>query len=190
VRELQKKLNLTTILVTHDQGEAMAIGDRIAVIDRGEVQQVGTPAEVYACPASVQVARFIGSPPMNLIHGQRVQDRGGVEFVSDDGLRWPAAGANGPIAAKRAGRFILGLRPEALRVAPASGAQLCGPTITAVVERIERLGAETWVSLRAGNLKLTIRTGPDSSPSMHTEVALGFAWEDAHWFDASSGRRV
>jgi multiple sugar transport system ATP-binding protein len=190
VRELQRKLRLTIILVTHDQAEAMAIADRIAVIERGGILQLGTPMEVYARPANTQVARFIGSPPMNLIPGQWLQDHGPAEFVSDDGVRWPVSAAASSVIPQRAGPLILGLRPEALRLVPGVAASGSRTSFTAVVERIEPLGAETWVAVRAGNMKLMIRTDSRSRPILDEEVVLGFGWENAHWFDALSGGRL
>jgi multiple sugar transport system ATP-binding protein len=115
IKRLHLSIHATTVYVTHDQIEAMAMSDRIVVMSAAEVQQVGTPAQVYYDPANLFVARFIGSPGMNLIAGQRVGKHihltGGGQYVISDHLHGPLSDAlNGD------GEVILGFRPESARI--------------------------------------------------------------------------
>jgi multiple sugar transport system ATP-binding protein len=142
IARLQRRLKMTTVYVTHDQTEAMTLGDRIAVLRRGVVQQVATPRELHGAPANVFVAGFIGSPQMNFVPGR----------VEGDRLLLPFAQVplNDDLQARLAGRaeVLVGLRPqhleEASQVEEARGA---GVTFTAPVERLEWLGEEQHVFL-------------------------------------------
>ena len=137
---LQKRLTTTMVVVTHDQVEAMTMGDRIAVMKDGGLQQIGTPEEIYRRPASLFVAGFVGSPPMNLIEGE-VADRGGRSRFVSGGFTLAVddrAGAAGPAT--------LGVRPQHLRVrsAPAEG------TMPVTVFAVEHLGRESVAILDDG----------------------------------------
>ena len=120
---LQRRLGATMLYVTHDQEEAMAMADRVAVMQQGRVLQIAAPQALYDDPVSLEVARFVGSPPMNAF-AARLAPEGRIEV----------AGAALPFRAEQGGAVTLGVRPEALRLAPHG--------IAATVTRIERLGAE------------------------------------------------
>ena len=137
LRQLQQKLGITTIYVTHDQEEANAVADRIAVLDRGRIQQIGTPIELYDHPANRFVAGFLGTA--NLIDGE-VQENG--RFVADG---FSLDVGDGP-----AGRAALSIRPQDITVAPA------GTGIAATVVNREFLGSVTRYRLRIGNNTLTV----------------------------------
>ncbi len=133
---LQKRLGTTTVFVTHDQIEAMTMGDRIVVMNGGRIEQVGTPAEIYARPQTLFVAGFVGSPPMNLIPGEIVGGEGGPRFV---------AGELALLVAARPGAAVLGVRPQHLSVAT-------GPTpgaLPVTVYALEHLGRELVLILDA-----------------------------------------
>ena len=140
IKALQRRLGTTTIYVTHDQEEAMSLGDRLAVLCDGLLQQVGTPLEVYTRPANRFVASFIGSPPMNLLEGRLEESAGGLSFVEDargaerlslpDAWRGRLAGHTGP--------GVLGFRPQALREVPPGSAD--GAALTVDVDHVEVLG--------------------------------------------------
>jgi multiple sugar transport system ATP-binding protein len=143
IEALQKRLSVTTVYVTHDQIEAMTMGDRVAVLRSGELQQVGRPSEVYDRPANLFVAGFIGSPPMNLARGTIERRDGAVslelgsetipipdELVRERGLD---AWVERPV--------IAGLRPEDLEGPPENGASPAGVTIEATIDRVEAVGA-------------------------------------------------
>ena len=151
---LQKRLGTTMLVVTHDQVEAMTMGDRIAVMNEGRLEQIGTPDEIYNRPATLFVAGFVGSPPMNLIMGEIAAHNGQDRFVSRDVSLAPKAspGAAGPAT--------LGVRPQHLQIRsePAEGA------IPVTVFAVEHLGRESVVILDDG-----------SRNKLHALVEPGFA---------------
>ena len=151
---LQKRLGTTMIVVTHDQVEAMTMGDRIAVMNDGRLEQIGTPDEIYNRPATLFVAGFVGSPPMNLIEGEIVMQDGRARFVSRDFAVEPtlSAGAAGPAT--------LGIRPQHLHVHAESGNGAVPVTVFAV----EHLGRESVVILE-----------DDNRNKLHALVDPGFA---------------
>jgi multiple sugar transport system ATP-binding protein len=163
---LQKRLGTTTLYVTHDQVEAMTMGHRIAVLNAGRLQQLGTPMELYQWPANLFVAQFIGSPPMNLLP---------VEICAPGqvlaaGRRFPIEGPLAEGLIGRVGRRLTGgLRPEHLRLAPAANRNLA-----AEVSHVEALGNEQLVTCRLleGSDLLLVRAGPDQAVSQGQTVHL------------------
>jgi multiple sugar transport system ATP-binding protein len=145
ISRLQKNLGVTTMFVTHDQTEAMTLGSYVAVMDGGELQQVGPPEEVYERPANVFVAGFIGSPAMNLVDATMSRDDGGT-YATFAGHRLRLADAS--VAAQPALRayddkpIILGIRPESLRDASAVGGAPADATFPALVTLREAMGPE------------------------------------------------
>jgi multiple sugar transport system ATP-binding protein len=190
ISKLQKKLKTTTVYVTHDQIEAMTMGDRIAVMNRGELQQVGTPLEVYEQPANLFVASFIGTPPMNLIPAT-LADGGTV--VAASGFRMPVPEAFRAFAGGSAGqdgkKVMLGIRPENIREATREGG---GATVsvTAHAEFVEPLGHEVIVHGRVGDDLLVAKVDPHRAPEMGATVPLVIEVEAAHLFDAASEQRL
>ena len=174
LKALQNQLGVTTIFVTHDQAEAMTMGDRIAVLDAGKLQQLGTPDNVYQRPANLFVAQFIGSPPMNIVDARR----DGEVLVLAGGWRVEAprgiAGRDG---------LKVGLRPEAIELerAPVSGAQPAEVLVS------EPLGSEVIVNVKLGEVLFKVRTRPEVRPDPGTPVFLRARPEDVRVFDASSG---
>ena len=191
IASLQRRLGVTTVYVTHDQTEALTMGDRIAVLKDGKLQQVGTPRELYGAPKNVFVAGFIGSPAMNLlpatISGGAVSF-GGQEFA----LAGAAAGA-GASAAGTAGTagaaVVFGVRPEDLRIAAP------GETgITAVIDLVEELGADGYLygHVADGDERRDIvaRVDGRNHPTAGETVTLVPDMAQAHLFDAESGERL
>jgi sn-glycerol 3-phosphate transport system ATP-binding protein len=176
IQKLHRELGVTSLFVTHDQVEAMTLGQRLIVMNAGHMEQIGTPEEVYARPATTFVAGFIGSPPMNLLRGRA----DGMTFQVD-GTTLPL-----PFAVPRAGELMLGLRPEHAELRNGNGA---GWPMT--VEMIEMLGAERLVHGRVGSSLFTVRQ--DSTlppPSIGGTVALHSSPVHLHWFDASTQKRL
>ena len=175
IQKLHAELGVTSLFVTHDQVEAMTLGQRLIVMNAGHMEQIGTPEEVYARPATTFVAGFIGSPPMNLLHG-RAED---MTFAVD------GATLQLPAAAPRAGDLLIGLRPEHAELrSGASGWPLR-------VEMIEMLGAERLVHGRIGALPFTVRQDSTlAPPKIGDTVSLHAATHHLHWFDAASQRRL
>jgi len=147
VAGLARQLGVTTIYVTHDQAEAMTMADRVAVLRRGVLQQVGPPAEVYNDPATLFVAAFLGLPRTNLLEGAvyAAADR----VVIDLGSQVIELPADDPVRALHTDRITLALRADALTPAPASYA---GPALSGVVRLVEHLGHEALVHLDTGTL--------------------------------------
>jgi multiple sugar transport system ATP-binding protein len=144
---LHRRLDATMVYVTHDQVEAMTMGDRIVVMKDGVIRQVGTPLELYERPADRFVAGFIGSPPMNFI-GVTIRAEGGNSVADSGAFAAPLSPAQAAALAPYAGRSIdMGIRPEHVLDEPAEGAF----ALEADVEIIEPLGAETYVHFKAGN---------------------------------------
>ncbi len=171
IRRLQRRLGVTSLYVTHDQVEAMTLGDRLLVLHEGRPVQLATPMEVFARPADTYVAGFIGAPAMNFLPG-----------TAEDGAVRLATGERIEVAAARAGPSVtLGVRPE--NVVLRQG----GVPVT--VELVEPLGSETLVHgrMRDGTALLCKLPGAVPVPE-HVEV--GFEEAALHLFDAASGRRL
>jgi multiple sugar transport system ATP-binding protein len=198
ISKLHKQLGATTIYVTHDQVEAMTLGDRIAVMNRGVVQQVGQPMSVYERPANLLVAGFIGWPQMNFFDARVVQKDAGL-FVEEH------SDANGAIAGSQfsariemeaatrlkqyAGKqIVFGIRPEKMHVTPMVRAN--GSNIEAVVEVIEAVGAETFLYLTRGKQSLAARMNGGKSPEIKEKLALSFDMTDARFFDPATGQAI
>jgi multiple sugar transport system ATP-binding protein len=153
IARLQRDLGVTTIFVTHDQVEAMTLGDRVVVLRDGLLQQVDTPPQLYDRPANLFVAEFIGSPSMNLVGADLVREDGGfaVTFGDhrlrvDDGV----VGARTALPRFEGERIILGIRPEDLEDAAVEGSPASGRTMEAVVDIREDLGSEVLVHFGVG----------------------------------------
>ena len=174
IQKLHRELGITSLFVTHDQVEAMTLAQRMIVMNAGRIEQIGTPEEVYGAPASVFVAGFIGSPPMNLLRGTVRGHRFEV-----DGASLPL-----PAPAPREGDLMLGLRPEHAQ------AEAGGPW-SLRVEVVEMLGAERLVHGHIGAAPFTLRIdGTLPPPQPGQAVALHAALPRLHWFDPVNGRRI
>jgi sn-glycerol 3-phosphate transport system ATP-binding protein len=174
IQKLHADLGVTSLFVTHDQVEAMTLAQRMIVMNAGVMEQIGTPEEVYARPATTFVAGFIGSPPMNLITG-RVE--AGRFAVNGGALALPAG-------APRDGALMLGVRPE--------HAQLDGGGAWPLaVEVVEMLGAERLVYGKLGGAPFTLRIdGMLPPPKAGDTVRLSVSREHVHWFDPATQKRV
>jgi len=173
LKDLHQRLAVPTIYVTHDQGEALAMGDRIAVLDRGRLAQVGTPSEIYERPKSRFVAEFFGPQGMNLIEGELIPD-----------------GLKSQRPAGASGSSPVGIRPEHIRLDTACrGGGLIG-TVTSV----ESLGESTYLRLKLfqTTTTVTVRLPTDHpvppKPGATAEIVLDE--RRIHWFDATSGARL
>jgi multiple sugar transport system ATP-binding protein len=180
IAALQQRLGVTTVYVTHDQVEAMTMGHRIAVLRDGRLQQCDAPRAVYARPANVFVAGFIGSPAMNLVEAELKDgacELGGVRLQLPDGL----ASASSPL-----GRVVVGLRPDAL--------ELAADGVPAKVDVVEDVGAEAYAfctaELPGGGGRLIARVDSRRPPAQGEAVRLRPLAEEMHLFDPASGERL
>ncbi|BAW97173.1 ABC transporter domain protein [[Synechococcus] sp. NIES-970] len=176
--QLQHQLGITTIYVTHDQTEAMTMGDRIAVMHKGEILQVAPPLEVYNRPINRFVAEFIGSPPMNFL-SVNVDINGVVEHPQ---FRFTAPDAWQSLLQPYRGRsLLLGIRPEHLRLSPAATKNLA-----VTIDLVEALGNETFLSAHLVDfpmVNLKVRISPNEKVSPQQQIWLAFDPEQLHFFD-------
>jgi multiple sugar transport system ATP-binding protein len=177
------------IYVTHDQVEAMTMGDRICVMKDGRVMQVATPLELYNHPENLFVAGFMGSPPMNFFRGAVRLEGGSLRFVEDNPLGPLAVALDGPLGRKGAdtvGRpVILGIRPEAIRDSAGADAD-AGRTAEARVEVSEPMGPETLLYLNTGATSFVARVGPMDRFEAGQTITVAFDLARAHLFDAAT----
>ncbi|MCI0535399.1 MAG: ATP-binding cassette domain-containing protein [Verrucomicrobiales bacterium] len=196
IAALHRHLGATMIYVTHDQIEAMTLGDRVAVLRQGCIQQIGQPLALYHTPANLFVARFIGSPAMNLLRG-RVGERDGqclfemMDKAPSVRLLLPN-GLTDRLRSIPAGEKLLGFRPEqislAKSVAPTSEAT-CN-VLRARIQLLEPLGPETHLHAKVGEHTLIARIGAATSVAVGQEVALALDLSSAHLFDPETGLRL
>ena len=173
LKRLQRNLNVTTIYVTHDQEEAMTLADRMAVFLEGSIKQVGTPAEVFDRPNCVEVAAFIGSPPMNLVPAHLDGDALTVEGHTVR-LAGKVDRAPGPITA--------GIRPGDVRIDPAG--------IPAQLYLLENLGETKLLNLELGEVLVRMRVARTETIPETEAIPIAFDPGAIHLFDAETGRRV
>ena len=187
IARLHHRLGATMIYVTHDQIEAMTLGQRIVVLSQGEVQQIDTPMRLYEQPANLFVAGFLGSPAMNFFRGRLRNDFHALEMQNAslplDGLR----GSPLPTNAMRGRGIVLGLRPEHLQCANASAPPA---RFDAILEVIEPVGNEVFLNLRFGGSALVARVPPQSLPAPGATLRMAFDPSRLHAFDAANGQRI
>jgi multiple sugar transport system ATP-binding protein len=184
LKKLHERLGTSAIYVTHDQVEAMTLGDRVVVMADGYVQQVGEPMELYNHPANRFVAGFIGSPAMNFASVRIAQDNGAV-WATGEGIRLklpaPEAARLGPYSGKD---VTLGVRPEDMRVAVDSDpADL---SVNAEVEVVERLGSEILLDVAVGKTTMVASVEPTVAAKMHDRLRLALNPDRLHFFDTET----
>jgi multiple sugar transport system ATP-binding protein len=187
IARLHRRIGATMIYVTHDQIEAMTLGQRIVVFNAGEIQQIDTPMNLYTKPCNLFVAGFLGSPAMNFLRGTLRRNAG---LQLDCGaMRLPLGeDAGNALAAHIDRQIVIGIRPEDLRLLDAATAS---PTsLRAQLEVIEPVGNEIFLNLRSGDNELFVRTPPQALPERGSVVALGFAPAALHFFDAQTEQRI
>jgi multiple sugar transport system ATP-binding protein len=177
IANLHRRLNAMMIFVTHDQMEAMALADRIVVMNNRRIEQIGTPHEIYAKPATAFVAGFVGTPAMNFLSVERIASDDGFQHVK---LRDGAAIATRIPGLPKEGALRLGLRAEAIALRPPNAGDTKG-----IVDFVEYLGDKThvYVSLASGD-KIVTTDGAPSAARVGETVGLGISGSAAHLFDA------
>ncbi len=184
---LHRRFQVTTLYVTHDQVEAMTMGDRIAVMNGGRLQQVDVPETIYDNPANVFVAGFIGSPRMNFVRG-RMSNAGGEAAVTFLGVTVPV-GASRLTGEAPGGEVTVGVRPEDLMWRPAAGPN-CTTTLSAEVDVVEPMGHEAYVTAVCSGETVISRFPPRSGVRTHERVELALNPARLHLFDATSGESI
>ena len=185
LKHLQQKLATTTVYVTHDQAEAMTLGHRVAVMNKGKLQQFDTPLEIYNRPANRFVAEFVGSPGMNFLDGSIDISQGcfrnrHFSLALNDSQRETL----NKIDSKK--RVTLGVRPENIHVSPTQR----DSWHPASVYVTELMGSETFVIVQLRDAKLTARAGGDFRAEPDSVLWLEFNATKAHFFDSETGLRL
>ncbi|KEZ78285.1 ABC transporter ATP-binding protein [Salinisphaera hydrothermalis] len=186
IKQLHQRLKTAMVYVTHDQIEAMTLGDRIAVMNEGRVQQLGTPHEIYDNPANRYVAGFIGSPAMNFIECEFAN--GSVRLSSPEAsldLALPEATAD-KLAKHGQSKVVMGVRPEHL--APADGDE--ANALACPIEIVEPTGPDTYLLTHINDIEVTARCTPSVAPDVGTTMPLTFDTERAVFFDCQSDERI
>ena len=178
IKHLQHELQTTTIYVTHDQIEAMTLADRVVVMKNGVFQQVGTPKDIYNKPSNTFVAGFIGSPAMNLIHGDIENGVFHSDYVHITGLN-----------STHKGKVIIGFRAEDTTLVDSDDAMIKGPLYT-----VELLGDATLLTIRSHNPShddfITVKASKHMQKNIGDMISVNIAAEDCHLFAADSGERL
>jgi ABC-type sugar transport system ATPase subunit len=188
IRTLHRRSGATLLLVTHDQEEALRLGQRVAVLRAGRLEQAGPPVDVFAHPATAFVAGFVGRPPMNLFRGTLRREGAGPVFVTD-AVRWPlpdAIAAAAPPAPEAA--VLLGLRPD--RILPLRGDASAGAILSARIDAVEPTGRETRLRLRTDDGACVALVPSAETWAEGAEVRFAADLADARLFDAESGRAL
>ena len=172
IKNLSHELAVTTIYVTHDQIEAMTLADRVVVMEKGIVQQVGSPTEIYDNPANTFVASFIGNPAMNLIEGSVAGGNFSATNVEISGVNAPD------------GKLTLGFRAEDASVVPGGG------QINAPIYTLELLGDATMVTVRIGGTLVSVRADKGFRAEIDDMVSISVPNEICHLFDGETGARI
>jgi multiple sugar transport system ATP-binding protein len=174
LKHMQHELGITTIYVTHDQIEAMTLAHRVALLDKGVLQQLDTPAQIYNRPANLFVAGFIGSPPMNTLEGELQDGR----FASPAGSFGTLSRASNPAV-------VTGIRPEDCKVTPAGGGKIIGEVFAT-----ELIGDHSLVTCRCSGSMLTVKVDKDFQRGIGEPVGVDFDDRSLHLFDKASGVRL
>jgi multiple sugar transport system ATP-binding protein len=184
LKKIHNRLSTTAIYVTHDQVEAMTLGDRVVVMRDGVVQQVGEPLELYNSPVNRFVAGFIGSPAMNFAP-VRVTGTNGSVRADNPGFGIDVPAQLAPRLLPYAGRDVtMGIRPENLRIA--NGSDPPGLCFDAVVEVVEKLGSEILLDLQVGEQTMVAAVEPTVRAQRGEKIRLALQSDRLHFFDTAS----
>jgi multiple sugar transport system ATP-binding protein len=188
LKKLHERLQATVIYVTHDQVEAMTMGDRIVIMKDGLIHQVGAPLEVYAHPQNQFVAGFIGSPSMNFIPCS-VSSKDGQLFFTNPGLNLVVPSSRAKALAAYAGKPVtMGVRPEELR--EATPQDPANTVFDAMVEVVEPIGHEIYLDVKAGPVELIARVSPDTPAKVGQKIKLAATVEKLHAFDPQTEKAI
>ena len=196
IQNLRTRLGMTMIYVTHDQAEALALGDRVAVMCAGRLQQVGPPREIHDAPANQFVAGFVGSPAMNMFPGTIAQRDGHLVFIGTEARPTGTTpsfilrldGERSAAFARHEGtRVMLGFRPEHLTVTDNAPSKNSHPTITATLKAVEFAGAEMILRLAVGEETFQVRAGANVALTPGQGAVVVFDLRRARVFDVATG---
>ena len=178
IQRLQNELDVTAVYVTHDQEEAMTMGDRMAILDGGELQQVGPPKGVYEAPANRFVAGFVGSPAMNFVEAELTDDDGTLTLEDGETISLPAD----YVEANSSRAVTVGIRPENIRVVDAGGLQT-------TVEVVEPVGSDNYLYLDVAE-SFIARVDTNVTPTAGQRIRVDFDADGVHLFDRETGESL
>ncbi len=186
IKRIHQKVRTTTVYVTHDQVEAMTLADRVVVMNKGRIEQVGSPSDLYHKPSTRFVAGFIGSPAMNFIPCKLVEANGGLAAKVNDTISVPIpADRSDRVRAQVGKELMLGLRPEHIREQRADDGAT-GVACAVTPDVVEPLGMETMVYFGLNGVEICARVAPEASPNPGTPLTLSIDANRAHLIDPSS----
>ena len=193
ISKLHAQLDATMIYVTHDQIEAMTMGDRICVMNEGEIMQTAPPLDLYNRPDNLFVAGFIGSPPMNFIDGRIEGSNSGLRFSqtgdTENPIRISLSGSLGDRARSHIDqKVVLGIRPENIRCGHVSDSEAINAPI--YIDVVEPMGSETMLYLNANDAKLVARVDSAASFNAGQSIPIAFDLDKAHLFDANTDKAI
>jgi len=187
IKKLHQKLRATVVYVTHDQVEAMTLADRVVILNKGRIEQVGTPMDVYAEPANLFVAGFIGTPAMNMIPAVIASDNVSGRRIVAEGMSLPVDPRHAMTSAPGM-NVVFGIRPEDISLVP-TGLDV-RPSVEASVVTVEPLGAEYLLCFTVGATELTAKIAGRTLPRVGERLRFAFNMAHAHVFDAAGGRSL
>ncbi len=186
LKRLLAEIKATTIYVTHDQIEALSMGDRIAVMNHGRILQFDSPTTVYDIPADRFVAGFIGTPPMNFLEGQVRRENGQVRVAIDDFMVHPTPEMNEVLADYDGKPIVVGIRAENMEPL----AQPAEDALRVKVLVVEPLGAQNLLTIQIGNDIIKVSTHPDFPAAMNKDIWIRFPADKIRWIDRDSGKTL
>ena len=181
IKELQRKLKITTVIVTHDQEEAMTLGDRIAILNEGRIQQIGTPMDLYEHPVNQFVAGFLGTPSINFFEMEIAKGECAIA-----GLRVSGDMMTGQMKKLKDGKYFIGVRPEQMNISRKEKEF----TMPVKVSLVENLGAETLIYFMLDGKQYCSRVYRTVRYDVGSEIALAVDLENCVFFDAQTGENV
>ncbi len=190
ISKLHKRLEATMVYVTHDQVEAMTMGDRIVVMRDAQIQQIDAPLKLYNDPVNQFVAGFIGSPSMNFVRGKIISE--GEQIIFDEGkVQIPLSNSQSEKLSSHLGSEVLwGIRPEDIYDPDTIGRDVTTVEINAKVEVVEPMGNEVFLNLTTGTTPFVARVDPLSMPQVDQKIKLAVDIDKAHFFDADSETKL
>ncbi|MBL8116991.1 MAG: ABC transporter ATP-binding protein [Anaerolineae bacterium] len=186
LKALLSRLNVTTIYVTHDQIEALSMGDRIAVMQSGKIIQVDSPTRVYDSPADRFIGSFIGNPPMNFLRGQVQTENGQVKVKIGDLMVTPSLEMQAPLRAYDGKLIYVGIRAENMEALP----EAADDTLPVTVEVVEPLGAQNLLTIIIGLETIKVSTHPDFPVRAGGSLWLRFPVPKIRWIDYETGKAI
>lgn len=190
LRNIQRALKATMLLVTHDQMEAAAVADRVALINQGCIEQVGAPLELYKRPINIFAAEFMANPPMNLVRGSLVRRRNGFSFqeTGDGAIRFEIKEVPCKLSHHNKKEVVLGIRPEFVDVVDCSDSKSCHGR--AKVVRLEPCGPIAYLHMDTGSHRIGSLVDPGWETAVHEQVAVYLNLDKAMFFDPASGALI